>query len=166
MTPIKHPLQDAFDGYAANLKNPNIAGERVISIGRAAGLAWDMGQEKVAQTIFNEVPLLAGMPRLAQFRAGYEAHKDAFAEFATGSVAYPTAPGTPFLNAAGSYARALHYAAIAKERAGGDSVEHWAGMHGANALLKAGFPKQAAQITHAIESGVALAAVKTPTMPR
>lgn len=163
---IKHPLQDAFDGYAANLKNPNLEGERIISVGRAAALAREMGQEKGAQAIWNEVPVLAGMPSFAQFYAGYEAHKDGFAEFARGSTVYPTAPGTPFSNAAGSYARALNYAAIAKAPAGVDSTEHWAGVQGANALLKAGFPEQAAQLTQAIESGVALAAVKTPDMPR
>ncbi len=179
MTSIIDPtIRAAFDGYAANLKNPSFdSDQRIISVGRAAGLAWESapaseGQERNlwlsrAQAIWNEVPVVAGMPSFADFRAGYEAHQDAFAEaFKTGSTTYPTAPGTPFSNAAGSYARALHYATIAKARAGANGPEHWAGVHGVNALTAAGFPAQAQRIHDAIENGVALEVVNTPNIIR
>jgi hypothetical protein len=170
MTKDTEYLKSAFMGYAANLGEPKFGDEEAISAGRAAGLALEMGNFQMAQLMWrNYVPAVAGMPSLAQFRAAYETHSQLFKAFDTGEEkdgAAFTAPGTRFSNAAGSYARGLYYAARTTKAAGDNSLEFWASRWGSQALMSAGFFKEATRLSEAILKGQPLEMVqaKSPGM--
>jgi hypothetical protein len=154
-------LTVALTGYFKNLEGSNY--KDVISAGRAAGLALELDKPFMAQGVWQRtVPVVAGMPTLNEFRAGYEAHPNLFNAFATGEKdkAHFTAPGTRFSNATGSYARALYFAVNAKQLAVGESLEYWAAHWGVQALVSAGFPREAAQLSEAILKGRALETVQ------
>lgn len=157
MTESNQTIHEMFEQQFAYLNSGKAEreGSRAIAAGRAAGLAWDDGQENLALAIWQkEVAPVTGMPSFAEFRAGYKAHVDDFGEFADRHN-YP-AIGTAFSNAAGSYAYALDNAVRgAAALAGGEA--QWAGYWGAKALQAAGFPAQAEQLDKAIQSGTLLA---------
>lgn len=139
-----------------------LEGSRAIAVGRAAGLAWDAGMEKIAKAVWDkEIPSAAGMPNFIEFRKAYEVHHNAFGEFETGEGKAFTAVGTPFSNAAGSYAFALDNAVRGNEALAGGAPQ-WVAYWGAKALEAAGFKEQAVQLNHAIMSGALLARQKAP----
>ena len=107
-------LQTQFDKQLTYLLSGQAEkeGSEAISRGRAAGLAYDLGKQNLAQAIWSKgVPTVTGMPTFAQFRAGYEAHPEAFAEFH--GAGFP-AGGTAFSNAAGTFAYGLDVAVRGK----------------------------------------------------
>ena len=163
MAATQQEIQAAYEAYTSGLEQWDGQGSRAIAIGRTAGLALDLGKENVAQALWKEIPSLAGMPSLAEFRKGYEANPQAFVDF--GNIMHFPAGGTAFSNAAGSYAFALDNAAKANTPAGEDSVEYWAGEWGAKALTAAGFPQQATQLKQATHAGKALAAAPVKGSP-
>ena len=159
MTIDKAYVQAAFTQQYAYLNSGNAEkeGSRAICAGRAAGLACDAGKENLAKAIWaKEIPAVAGMPNFADFRKGYLAHRNAFGEFETGEGKAFTAVGTPFSNAAGSYAFALDNV-IRGRAAGGDP--HWVAHWGAKALEVAGFKEQAVQLSQAVTGVTSLGTV-------
>ena len=156
MAETQQEIRAAYDAYTSGLEQWDGQGSRAIAIGRTAGLALDLGKETIAQALWKEIPSLTGMPSLAEFRKGYEANPQAFAEF--GDLKHFPAGGTPFSNAAGSYAFALDNAAKATKPAVVDSEEYWAGHWGEKALTAAQFPTEAVQLNQAILDGKQLAA--------
>ena len=157
-------LQTQFDKQLTYLISGQAEkeGSDAIARGRAAGLAYDLGKQNLAQAIWNKGAVnVTGMPSFAQFRAGYEAHPDAFAAFSQ-SVHFP-AGGTAFSNASGCLAYGLDHAARGKAaQAGGDVTA--TGYWGEKALAAAGFAEPAVRLNQAVVSGTALGVTKSPSM--
>ncbi len=152
MNDTSNAIRTAFDNQLSYLNSGRAdnEGSRAIAAGRAAGLAWDLGKENIAQALWSkEIPNVVGMPSFAEFRAGYEKNKAAFEAFDYGEDF--TASGTPFSNAAGSYAYALDNAARGKEALAGGETK-WVGVWGAKALVAAGFVDKAEKLNAAIIS--------------
>ena len=156
-------LQTQFDKQLTYLLSGQAEkdGSEAIARGRASGLAYDLGKQNLAQAIWSKgVFTVTGMPTFSQFRAGYEAHPQAFSEFH--GTHFP-AGGTAFSNAAGTFAYGLDVAVRGKDAlAGGEpsAVGYWT----EKSLAAAGFAAQAVQLNQAIISGTKLESVKAPAL--
>ena len=136
---------------------------KAIAAGRAAGAALEAGRREDAAAWWAQLPVVAGMPTLAEFAKGFEANAGKFGDWSS-AVHFP-AGGSAFSNACGSLARVLVYASHGvKAQKGSDAVEEWAYDWGIRALRAAGLEAPA----KAAEANVLPAAVvgkRLPTAP-
>ena len=149
-------LQQAFDLQVTHmLAHPN-DGSPAIALGRSAGLAKQLGYDRLAAQLWNQIGQLPGqanalpaqLPNLDDMHRAYSQNPGSFAEFAK-TENYP-APGSDFSNALGSYGFALDYARRGKTAIVGGGEPQYIASWGAQALSSAGYANQAGALAQLV----------------
>ena len=149
-------LRQALDTQLSYMLSTPNDGSPAIGLGRAAGLAKQVGLDKTAAQMWGMLAQLpasqalpAQMPGIDQIAAAYTQNPANFAAF-TSKDNFPAA-GNGLSNALGSYAFALDYARRGDAAIANGGEPKWIASWGAQAINAAGFPNQASALAAMVQ---------------